>query len=226
MRALLQVVRNAAALWLAGSLVPGIHYTGGLVWLLLAGLVLGSLNLLVKPLLTFLSLPLIVLSLGLFYLVINGLVLYLAAWLMPHHLQVAGCGPAIIGGLGLPLFNLAVPAFAAARPRPGAGGQSARGALPARPGVGRKTANVVLGNGFGLNVGVVVDTHVQRLARRLGLTVETDPEKIERDLMEVVPRDDWTAWSNLLIFHGRQVCQARRPRCAGGGVAGLCPSAG
>ncbi len=93
------------------------------------------------------------------------------------------------------------------------------------PGVGRKTANVVLGNGFGLNVGVVVDTHVQRLARRLGLTVETDPEKIERDLMEVVPRDDWTAWSNLLIFHGRQVCQARRPRCAVCVVADLCPSA-
>src|SRR5258708_35398870 len=113
MRALLQVVLNAAALWLAASLVPGIHYTGGLVWLLLAGLVLGLLNLLVKPLLTFLSLPLIVLALGLFYLVINGLVLYLAAWLMPHHLQVAGCGPAIIGGLEIGLFNSAVQAVAA-----------------------------------------------------------------------------------------------------------------
>ena len=75
MRAFLQVVLNAAALWLAANLVPGIHYTGGLVWLLLAGLVLGLLNLLVKPILTFFSLPLIVLSLGLFFLVINGLIL-------------------------------------------------------------------------------------------------------------------------------------------------------
>ena len=93
------------------------------------------------------------------------------------------------------------------------------------PGVGRKTANVVLGNAFGRNVGVVVDTHVQRLSRRLGLTAETDPEKIERDLMAIVPRDDWTAWSNLLIAHGRQICQARRPRCADCVVAELCPSA-
>jgi endonuclease III len=93
------------------------------------------------------------------------------------------------------------------------------------PGVGRKTANVVLGNGFGLNVGVVVDTHVQRLARRLGLTAETDPEKIERDLMEIVPRDDWTTWSHLLIAHGRKVCQARRPQCGVCVVADICPSA-
>jgi endonuclease-3 len=93
------------------------------------------------------------------------------------------------------------------------------------PGVGRKTANVVLGNGFGINAGVVVDTHVQRLARRLGLTAESDPEKIERDLMELVPRREWTLWSNLLIAHGRKVCQARRPRCAVCVVAELCPSA-
>jgi putative membrane protein len=112
MRALLQVVLNAVALWLAANLVPGIQYRGGIEWLLLAGLVLGLLNLLVKPVLTFFSLPLIVLSLGLFYLVINGLVLYLAAWLMPHHLQVAGCGTAILGGLVIAVFNWAVRAFA------------------------------------------------------------------------------------------------------------------
>jgi len=111
MRALLQVVLNAVALWLASIVVPGIHYTGGLVWLLLAGLVLGLLNLLVKPVLTFLSLPLIVLTLGLFYLVINGLVLYLAAALVPH-LKVDGCGAAIVGGLVIALFNWAVRAFA------------------------------------------------------------------------------------------------------------------
>jgi endonuclease-3 len=93
------------------------------------------------------------------------------------------------------------------------------------PGVGRKTANVVLGNAFGINAGVVVDTHVQRLARRLGLTAESDPEKIERDLMQLVPRREWTLWSNLLIAHGRKVCQARRPRCAVCVVAELCPSA-
>lgn len=93
------------------------------------------------------------------------------------------------------------------------------------PGVGRKTANVVLGSAFGQNVGVVVDTHVQRLARRLGLTTETDPEKIERDLMALVPQPDWTVWSHLLIAHGRQVCQARRPLCASCVVADLCPSA-
>jgi len=93
------------------------------------------------------------------------------------------------------------------------------------PGVGRKTANVVLGNAFGQNVGVVVDTHVQRLSRRLGLTAETDPEKIERDLMDLVPQRDWTQWSNLLIAHGRKVCQARRPLCGSCVVADLCPSA-
>jgi endonuclease III len=93
------------------------------------------------------------------------------------------------------------------------------------PGVGRKTANVVLGNAFGQNVGVVVDTHVQRLSRRLGLTAETDPEKIERDLMDLVPQRDWTLWSNLLIAHGRKVCQARRPLCGSCVVADLCPSA-
>ena len=97
--------------------------------------------------------------------------------------------------------------------------------LRALPGVGRKTANVVLGNAYGLNVGVVVDTHVQRLSRRLGLTADTDPEKIERDLMGVVPQDDWTLWSNLLIAHGREVCKARRPECAACLINDLCPSA-
>jgi endonuclease-3 len=97
--------------------------------------------------------------------------------------------------------------------------------LHALPGVGRKTANVVLGNAFGKNVGVVVDTHVQRLSRRLGLTDETEPEKIERDLMELVPQEGWTVWSHLLIYHGRSVCKARRPECGRCVVNELCPSA-
>ena len=112
MRAVLQVVLNAVALWLAANLGFGITYTGGLAWLLVAGLVLGLLNLLVKPILTFFSLPLIVLTLGLFYLVINGLVLYLAAILLPHHLHVAGCGSAILGGMVIAVCNWAVRAFA------------------------------------------------------------------------------------------------------------------
>jgi endonuclease-3 len=97
--------------------------------------------------------------------------------------------------------------------------------LKALPGVGRKTANVVLGSAFGQNVGVVVDTHVQRLSGRLGLTTETDPEKIERDLMGLVPQADWTLWSHLLILHGRAVCKARRPACGECELVDLCPSA-
>jgi endonuclease III len=96
--------------------------------------------------------------------------------------------------------------------------------LRALPGVGRKTANVVLGNAFGLNEGITVDTHVTRLSRLLGLTRETDAEKIERDLMKVIPRDDWTLVSHLLIEHGRTVCIARRPqhdRCV---LRDICPS--
>jgi endonuclease-3 len=80
-------------------------------------------------------------------------------------------------------------------------------------GVGRKTANVVLGNAFDINVGIVVDTHVARVSGRLGLTRQTDPVKIERDLMEVVPREDWTIWPHLLIQHGRALCTARNPKC-------------
>jgi endonuclease-3 len=93
------------------------------------------------------------------------------------------------------------------------------------PGVGRKTANVVLGNAFGRNEGVVVDTHVRRLANRLGLTRESDPVKIERDLIALVPRAAWTEWSHLLIFHGRRVCKAPTPRCGECVLADLCPSA-
>ncbi|MCS7033490.1 MAG: endonuclease III, partial [Phycisphaerae bacterium] len=92
-------------------------------------------------------------------------------------------------------------------------------------GVGRKTANVVLGNAFGKNEGIVVDTHVTRLANRLGLTAhKSDAVKIERDLMAVVPREDWTLWSHLLIFHGRQVCDARRPDCAHCPLLPHCPA--
>jgi endonuclease-3 len=96
--------------------------------------------------------------------------------------------------------------------------------LVALPGVGRKTANVVLGNAFGKNEGVVVDTHVQRISGLLKLTKEKTPEKIERDLMVLVPRDDWTIFSHLLILHGRKTCIARRPRCEQCGINSLCPS--
>ena len=93
------------------------------------------------------------------------------------------------------------------------------------PGVGRKTANVVLGNACGINEGVVVDTHVQRLANRLGLTIEGDPVKIERDLMALYDRDRWTLLAHLLIWHGRRVCYARKPRCAECALNTICPSA-
>lgn len=92
------------------------------------------------------------------------------------------------------------------------------------PGVARKTANVVLGNAFGIASGVVVDTHVMRLSTRLGLTTEKTPEKIEFDLQELVPKKDWIDFSHLLIYHGRQVCKARNPNCAGCVVEKLCPS--
>ena len=92
------------------------------------------------------------------------------------------------------------------------------------PGVARKTANVVLGNAFGITSGVVVDTHVARLSQRLGLTTHEQPEKIERDLMELVPRRDWIVFPHLLIAHGRRVCKARKPLCAECTVEPLCPS--
>lgn len=111
LRALLQIVLNGVALLLAAKLVPGIVYTGDLLSLLLAGLVLGALNLLVKPILSFFSFPLIVLSLGLFYLVINGLILMLAAALLPGYLQVHGCLPAMLGGLVVAAVNWLVRAF-------------------------------------------------------------------------------------------------------------------
>ena len=93
------------------------------------------------------------------------------------------------------------------------------------PGVGRKTANVVLGNAYGVNEGITVDTHVARVSRRLGLTRNTDPVKIEQDLMPLVPREDWALVSHLFIFHGRRICVARRPRCPECVLADLCPSA-
>jgi endonuclease-3 len=97
--------------------------------------------------------------------------------------------------------------------------------LTGLPGVGRKTANVVLNNAFGKPVGIAVDTHVQRLSKRLGWTGETDPEKIERDLMELIPREDWTGAAHLLQDHGRAVCLARKPQCERCGVNEICPSA-
>jgi len=92
------------------------------------------------------------------------------------------------------------------------------------PGVARKTANVVLGNAFGIASGVVVDTHVSRLSQRLGLTTNDNAEKIERDLMELVPKRHWIMFPHWLITHGRQICQARKPKCRQCVLAKLCPS--
>lgn len=94
------------------------------------------------------------------------------------------------------------------------------------PGVGRKTANVVRGTAFGLASGVVVDTHVTRLSRRLGLTRETDAVKIERDLMQLIPPRQWIDFSHRLIHHGRQICVARRPKCGECPLADICPKVG
>ena len=93
------------------------------------------------------------------------------------------------------------------------------------PGVARKTANVVLGNAFNIADGIAVDTHVKRLSNRLALSSESTSEKIERDLMELAPRDEWTDVSHLLIFHGRRVCNAKKPDCAACTISHLCPSA-
>ena len=98
--------------------------------------------------------------------------------------------------------------------------------LTVLPGVGRKTANVVLGNAYGIESGVVVDTHVGRLSQRLGLTKHRDPVKIEHDLMKVVPREAWTLWSHLLIWHGRRRCFARNPDCDRCELSSFCPTAG
>ena len=97
--------------------------------------------------------------------------------------------------------------------------------LTALPGVGRKTANVILGNAFGINEGVVVDTHVKRISNLLALTREANPEKVEKDLIQLFPQDSWTLLSHLLIFHGREVCFARRPHCQLCMMSDLCPSA-
>jgi endonuclease III len=97
-------------------------------------------------------------------------------------------------------------------------------ALVKLPGVGRKTANVILGNAFGKNEGVVVDTHVGRLSLRLGLTRKTDPVKVEQDLMPLIPREDWTMLAHVLVFHGRRVCYARTPKCEICVLSDICPS--
>lgn len=98
-------------------------------------------------------------------------------------------------------------------------------ALVQLPGIGRKTANVILGNAFDIGEGIVVDTHVRRLAGRLGLTQHSDPDKIEQDLLQVVPREDWIVFGHLLILHGRKICSARAPKCPVCPVNDLCPSA-
>jgi endonuclease-3 len=94
------------------------------------------------------------------------------------------------------------------------------------PGVGRKTANVVLGNAFDVNEGICVDTHVGRLSRRLGLSKSKDPNKVEQDLMKIVPPDDWTIISHLLIAHGRSVCDSRKPDCENCFLEKHCPKVG
>ena len=99
------------------------------------------------------------------------------------------------------------------------------GELVTLPGVGRKTANVVLGNAFG-KPGLTVDTHFARLTRRFGWTTQTDPDKIEKDVGELLPRSEWTMASHRLIWHGRRVCHSRRPACGACGIARLCPSFG
>ena len=94
------------------------------------------------------------------------------------------------------------------------------------PGVGRKTANVVLGNAFNLAEGIVVDTHVGRLSRRMGLTRQHDPVKVEKALIKIVPKADWTLFSHLLIWHGRRRCSSRKPDCAHCEISDLCPKRG
>lgn len=94
------------------------------------------------------------------------------------------------------------------------------------PGIGRKTANVILGTAYGIAAGVVVDTHVGRLARRMGLTEHDDPEKVERDLMDVLPSEQWIAFSHAMIWHGRETCTARKPQCGDCALAEVCPRIG
>ena len=94
------------------------------------------------------------------------------------------------------------------------------------PGVGRKTANVVLGNAFGIDEGICVDTHVGRLSRRLGLSKASDPANVEQDLMNVIPKEDWTIISHILIAHGRAICTARKPKCDSCFLSKLCPKIG
>jgi len=93
------------------------------------------------------------------------------------------------------------------------------------PGVGRKTANIVLSNAFGITEGIIVETHVSRVSKRLGLTDKVNPDEIEKDLMEIVPKEKWLRFSDLLIFHGRRICKARNPRCSVCILNNLCPSA-
>jgi endonuclease-3 len=99
-------------------------------------------------------------------------------------------------------------------------------ALVKLPGIGRKTANVILGTAFGLATGVVVDTHVSRLAQRMGLTTEEDPAKIEQDLMKLIPQEDWILFGHAMIWHGRQICNARKPGCNECPLASDCPKIG
>jgi endonuclease-3 len=99
-------------------------------------------------------------------------------------------------------------------------------AMVALPGVGRKTANVVLGTAFGMATGIVVDTHVTRLSRRLGLTKQTDPVKIEQDLVAIVPQSEWVDFAHRMIHHGRQICTARKPKCPECSMSSFCPKIG
>lgn len=99
-------------------------------------------------------------------------------------------------------------------------------ALTHLPGVGRKTANVVLGNAYGITSGIVVDTHVKRLSFRLGLTKQKSPEKVEEDLLDLIPKEDWILFSHWLIAHGREICKARKPLCSKCPLEGECPRKG
>jgi endonuclease-3 len=99
-------------------------------------------------------------------------------------------------------------------------------AMVALPGVGRKTANVVLGTAYGMATGIVVDTHVTRVSRRLGLTQHTDPVKIEQDLIDIVPKSEWVDFAHRMIHHGRQICTARKPKCPQCSMNSFCPKIG
>jgi endonuclease-3 len=147
----------------------------------------------------------------------------------PDARRLAAAEPAevaeLLGSHGLGMYNQKARNIVGLMERHGGEVPRTLAELILLPGVGRKTANVVLGVAFGAPEGVVVDTHVQRIAQRLGWTKHTEPAEIEQDLCKLIPKEDWDMLSHVLIFHGRRVCGAIKPACASCGVTDLCPSA-